>query len=222
MKRLMSRLMTVLLAVAGFSAFADEVLYFLVDNPTIEAPGRHWTAEEAGDAIAWARVAAFKTTDAADYRSHDKHDDVAVVYLDLYYEDGGSYVVDHTLVPRNDSVEVVEGVAEYARASLETLDVALAKDVDYSEYSFAVELGTWTAPDETGEWIMAALSETKTYAQLRDDLKHISEELRLPKEGPWSPGGYAVPEPTSGLLLLMGCALLGLKRRRNLFQDKEI
>ena len=31
----------------------------------------------------------------------------------------------------------------------------------------------------------------------------------------WAPtGGYAIPEPNSGLLMLIGCAVLGLRRRR--------
>ena len=215
--------MTVMLAVAGFSVFADEVLYFMVQNPTIEGKfGRKYTAAEAGDEIKSARVAAFLTEDAADYRSFDKHDEVSVVYLDLYYDDGcGSYVVDHTGAAYDTLLKVTEGKADYARASLETLDATLAQDVDYSEYSFAVELGAWDGSEESGKWILAALSETKTYDQLVTELQHVSEELRLPTQGPWSPGGYAAPEPTSGLLLLMGCALLGLKRRRNPLQDNE-
>ena len=35
-----------------------------------------------------------------------------------------------------------------------------------------------------------------------------------PAAGGWTPTSYAVPEPTSGLLFLVGGMLLGLKRRR--------
>ena len=35
-----------------------------------------------------------------------------------------------------------------------------------------------------------------------------------PPSGPWTGGTYSVPEPTSGLLFLVGGMLLGLKRRR--------
>ena len=32
--------------------------------------------------------------------------------------------------------------------------------------------------------------------------------------GVWKPSGYSVPEPSSGLLMLIGGALLALRRRR--------
>ena len=35
-----------------------------------------------------------------------------------------------------------------------------------------------------------------------------------PPSGPWTGGTYSIPEPTSGLLFLVGGMLLGLKRRR--------
>ena len=33
---------------------------------------------------------------------------------------------------------------------------------------------------------------------------------------PWSPNAYVVPEPSSGLLALIGAGLLALRRRRRL------
>lgn len=79
--------------------------------------------------------------------------------------------------------------------------------------TFALELGHAIVHDDgTWDWIvMASTSET-----LRDlvDGGHIrSSELSVQGDVAWSPG-MSVPEPSSGLLMLVGGALLALRRRR--------
>ncbi len=86
-------------------------------------------------------------------------------------------------------------------------------DYGDSSYSFYIELGNYANNVFTG----TDRSEYKSYNQLLDS-GYIS--LGAPNITPtigWSGGTYkAVPEPTSGLLLVIGGALLALRRRRQI------
>jgi len=85
------------------------------------------------------------------------------------------------------------------------------------ELSFAIELGNW----ENGEWVTLATSGTMSYSDLTvtdsEDGVHIvqmADGIDLTNFQPWTPTAYSVPEPSSGLLALIGAALLALRRRR--------
>ena len=85
---------------------------------------------------------------------------------------------------------------------------------DLTSYSFVLELGNWN----NGSWEHTSMeSEAATYNQLVAD-KHISQwKETTPTYGtPWKPttGYTVVPEPSSGLMLLVGGAVLMLRRRR--------
>jgi len=82
---------------------------------------------------------------------------------------------------------------------------------DYADsgYSFYVELY------DTSDKLLAVSSDTWNYTTLLNDIKCVTDN-------PQNPLGYgrlivsdfkAVPEPTSGLMLLLGLAALGLKRK---------
>ena len=75
--------------------------------------------------------------------------------------------------------------------------------------SFMVELGNW----ENGEWVGIAYSQSYTYAELLAT-SHIIQNWSGPDVGPWVAESYAVPEPSSGILLLIGGGLLALRRKR--------
>lgn len=126
--------------------------------------------------------------DATDYSGLPNVDGVGAVYL-YATKDGQSNHVQTGLVG-------------------ETWSFDMSK-VDYSGYSFYIEAVNYgQAPN-----VAVARSETKSYAELSG---HITSSLsQIPQLNAWHGGTYsAVPEPTSGFLMMVGLALLGLKRRK--------
>ena len=80
--------------------------------------------------------------------------------------------------------------------------------VDYDGYTFRVELF-----DDSGD--LMAYSKTESFASLRDAIHCVGMGTGQSMESTWSPTVFtAVPEPTSGVLVLLGFAGLALRRRR--------
>ena len=92
---------------------------------------------------------------------------------------------------------------------------AFITDYASAEYSFAIELGSY----DSGAWTTLA-SASLTYQQLQagdgaGGSYITTYDATAPTiQGIWAPTSYNVPEPSSGLLMLMGAALLALRRRR--------
>lgn len=81
-----------------------------------------------------------------------------------------------------------------------------------ASYSFAIELGNWS----DGRWTSVAESDSVSYADLFAD-RHIAtwDNLSPVDSTYWSPSSYTVvPEPASAPMLMLGAALLALRRRR--------
>ena len=81
-------------------------------------------------------------------------------------------------------------------------------------YSFAIELGNYDYM--TGNWTALASSEVVSYTYLRD-MGHIVKNwdgVYPEASAVWAPASYSAPEPSSGLLLLVGGGLLALRRKR--------
>ncbi|MBR1921978.1 MAG: PEP-CTERM sorting domain-containing protein [Kiritimatiellae bacterium] len=84
------------------------------------------------------------------------------------------------------------------------------------EYRFVIEIGNvvWSDNGEDGAWTTLATSASATYASLGDYIREIGD-MGLPQGAVWTSTHFdVVPEPTGSLLVLLGAALLTLRRRR--------
>jgi len=100
-----------------------------------------------------------------------------------------------------------------------SIPVPMGEDVWWFAYlpsnpaglSFMIELGNW----DNGQWVGLAQSRAYTYTELKN---HIVEDWSTAEPTtqlkPWVADGYVVPEPSSGILLLIGGGLLALRRKR--------
>lgn len=120
-------------------------------------------------------------------------------YLDLYAGNG-------TLIGEGDA-----GVAEKYITSSQSANqgyYALLSAADYKNYTYVIELFNDSAfvaqsfPDLTSATIDAYVATTQSSTGIQELVTA------------WKPTTYAVPEPNSALLLLLGCAGLALRRRR--------
>lgn len=81
-----------------------------------------------------------------------------------------------------------------------------------SAYSFYIELVQWDAVNEVG--IVRGVSEVASYVNLTQNNHILGGGLTIPGNlVVWKPA-TAVPEPTGGSLLLVGLAMLALRRSR--------
>ena len=79
------------------------------------------------------------------------------------------------------------------------------------EFSFIVELGNI---DSSDKWTTVATSAATAYSDLGDYI-HQTFDINPGQLAVWTPAQFtAVPEPSGGLLTLMGVALLALRRKR--------
>ena len=88
------------------------------------------------------------------------------------------------------------------------------------EYTFAVEIGNvlWDENSGVASWVeTVAEGASATYTSLYESHYIASNfDINPPSNRIWAETSFtAVPEPSSGLMLLVGGALLALRRRRN-------
>lgn len=84
-------------------------------------------------------------------------------------------------------------------------------------YSFAIELGNFVMEGEDEVWTVSARSQSSSYQDLVSSGYVTPGELAMPGYLPWTGGTFtSVPEPSSGVLLVIGGALLALRRRRRM------
>ena len=108
----------------------------------------------------------------------------------------------------------VEGVSDPALPVPTDWYATVVSPYASAEYSFVIELGNWDW--NTGTWTMIATSEVASYTDLKN-AGHIAEWDGTDPSAPavWNPTSYVIPEPSGGMLMLVGFVLLALRRRRS-------
>ena len=82
-----------------------------------------------------------------------------------------------------------------------------------SAYAYYIELVNYDFDSDTVNYVHAR-SDAVSYANLNSSITDSLSITTIANVTPWHGGGYsAVPEPTSGLMLLLGAAMLGLRRK---------
>lgn len=168
-------------------AASDTYLYFqIVDNPTIITLAG---TEVDYDDYTWNGY----SVNAARVVSMDGNGETP---LTISYNSGGT-IVDTSASMINMNVHM-------------PLYVALPSDP--SGLSFAIELGNYN----DGTWTTLASSGSLDYTSLQSagyTYMPSAGDLALVNLTAWAPQAYPVPEPSPGLLLLLGASLLVLRRR---------
>ena len=128
------------------------------------------------------------------------------------YEDASGNRTYLTLYGIDDegTVHVLEGAAGVGLPAEYFADLSGISDLGYS---FVLELGHW---EEDSGWVATSMEAKESYAKLKE-MQHISDwDNTSPTYGtPWTPSNFSVvPEPSSGLMVLVGTALLMLRRKR--------
>lgn len=207
--------LTALAAGVVLAAGENDVLYWMVDdNATVT------TDAESGKAVSissffdniksYTPFEDLNTGEGTAFAARIRvtgGDIAADTFLDLYNADGsvdmgnGRYGVDF-----NDG-------SGYWGAGVPTGNQSPSGDYSAGtpEYSFVVELGNIDAKDN---WTTVATSAAATYSSLGDYI-HEKFDVAPPSLAVWTPTQFTIaPEPSSGLLTLMGFALLALRRKR--------
>lgn len=197
--------LAVIILAAGSTFAEDGVLYWMIDTTATVTPN-------GGDAMSLSDYfSTFEGNSEFAARVRVSGGNISgETFLDLYYGptigfDDGEFGVDF---------EFDDGTgAPYVGTPY---GIQAAVPSSYSagspEYSFIVEIGNVTED----AWTTVA-SSSATYSELiASKYIHPLSDLDVPSPTQiWMPGSFqAVPEPSGGLLTVMGVALLALRRKR--------
>ena len=134
-----------------------------------------------------------------------------------YFSDDGSQGYLTMLgINEDGSVSVYDGIAGLGAADgmgIPAEYFGSLSGLSGESYSFVIELGNYI----DGSWARTSMeSEAVSYTELKGDLHIVAWDGQSPKYGSaWSPSSYSVvPEPSGGLLSVLGFAVLALRRKR--------
>lgn len=195
MKNLLQIAIVALIAIVGprLKAAEDAVLYWMVNDPIVyeyDETGNQLYVEEVlsrpdGKTVNGARVHVTNAGSSVD------------VYLTLlnsdYTESSAAYIeVSQTSMGMMGGPAMSTVLSEYQEAG----------------YVFTMELGHW----ENNEWLVMAVSKGESWDSLQQFTN--ASDMATPGLTHWAPNAAYVPEPSSGLLIFIGGALLALRRKR--------
>lgn len=201
MKKMKHALLTLLVLVLasplGAETGTDQVMWFSVsDSAKVEdIVGNFWLISDYRDAFG-NPINAARVRVAGDGTSGDR-------FLTLFWQD------------ETGNWETAEGATTALFDATDTSTYPMWQPADVTGYANAdqlleLELG-YVGNGANAEFATLATAQ----AYYRDLTSHISSGgVSLQDQIPWTPNTYAVPEPSSGLLLLVGGALLTLRRRQ--------
>ena len=200
-----------ILAAGISSAGGSDVLYWMVDN---SATVKWWNGD--GEQVSGTVSSFFDSYGAAEDSAFAARirvtggdiQDGEDVFLDLYIPGygldvgGGEYGVEFSQV------------GQYWGAGVPTGNQSPSGDYSAGtpEYCFMVELGNI---DSSDNWTTVAWSATESYSSLGAYIQQ-SFDLTPGQLAVWVPASFItpIPEPSGGLMTLLGLAVLALRRKR--------
>ncbi len=199
--RIMKRLIVLLLCMFMSIAYAvDEVLYWMVEEDTVvhyqDRTSQHMSmlVPENTDSSLAARVRVVGGNLTED------------TFLNLYA--GNGEVWDASM-----GIDFGDFGSGYWGCGVPVGNQAPMSDFASPEFSFIMEIGNYNWNDDN--WTTVASSASQSYNSLAEkDYIHYAFDLYPPSNKVWSPKDFyaPVPEPNTGLLILIGVSMLALKR----------
>ena len=193
------------LLTVGVASAEEDVLYWMIDSSaTVEKDGVTSSVSSFFDNYGAPANSAFAARVRVTGGNIQEGQDV---FLDLYIpgygldEGGGAWGVEFSTV------------GGYWGAGVPTGNQSPSGNYSAGtpEFSFIVELGNI---DSSDNWTTVATSAATAYSDLGDYI-HQTFDINPGQLAVWTPTQFtAVPEPSGGLLTLMGVALLALRRKR--------
>ena len=192
MRRLFAGLVLIFACFASQTGVAEEALLWRFNDPDI--------ATLSGESVKAGAVVGpdGKTINAIRMKAVDGD---TSSYLQLYASNGSEFksLGDALAMPSEDGW------------ALEPLYAGLGESYAREGVQFMVELGAYGG---VNDWTVLAYGTLADYSALLSE--HIQEmSATASAKFAWDGGAYSIPEPSGAMLLLLGGALLSLRRKRH-------
>lgn len=183
------------------NVFSGEVLYWMVDD----AASVHY-GDGSSVNIQTLVPDSFDTSLASRVRvsGNSLTEDV---FLNIYIGDGETFPGDY-------GVDFGDPGSGHWGCGVPTGNQSPLKEFTGPEFSFMIELGNYSYDETTDveSWTTIARSVSQSYTTLSKYV-YYQFDISPPTTGIWNPHDfYAVPEPSSGIMLAFGIAILLLRR----------
>ncbi len=201
----MKRLFLCALVFAACVLYADVddnlILWMFEDSPIQEVDGSG--PVHVGDLVGRGGAAEGVRVNAIRLKKTDSDGSTEYLKLQLEEDVGGDWRTWITLPGIEDGTHVWEAGPAFADIS----GYSISREDPRT--SFMIELGNYSGD---GDWIVLAASESATLGSLEKGGHILSGPNDMQGHVDWTGGSYAVPEPSTGLLLLIGGGFLALRR----------